>query len=162
VSTAPHRTRSLLTLAAFLVAVVGGGALIGLLTGPDGWYRGLTKPWFNPPDRVFGPVWTILYVMIAVAGWRTWIRSRVADTRTMTWWFGQMLLNFLWTPVFFTAHRIDLALVVIVLLLASILVFIVRSAGRDRIAALLFVPYALWVSFATILNVALLRLNPQA
>lgn len=159
---ARDRNRSWLALAGFLVAVVGGGSLIGILTGPGDWYRGLAKPWFNPPDRVFGPVWTVLYVMIAVAGWRTWTRSRVADTGTMAWWFGQMLLNFLWTPIFFTAHRIDLALLVIVLLLASILVFIVRSAGRDRVAALLFVPYAAWVAFATILNVALLRLNPQA
>jgi translocator protein len=78
------------------------------------------------------------------------------------WWFLQMLLNFLWTPVFFGAHRIDLALVVILLLLGSIVMFIVRSRREDRVSALLFVPYAAWVGFAAVLNVALLRLNPAA
>lgn len=155
-------SRSLLTLAGFAIAVVGGGALIGTLTGPDDWYRELAKPSFNPPDWVFGPVWTTLYAMIAVAGWRTWHRCSVDGARRMMWWFLQMLLNFLWTPVFFGAHRIDLALVVILLLLGSIVMFIVRSRREDRVSALLFVPYAAWVGFATVLNVALLRLNPAA
>lgn len=152
----------MLSLAGFVIAVVGSGALIGTLTGPDGWYRDLAKPTFNPPDWVFGPVWTALYVMIAVAGWRIWHREGAAGPRVMIWWFVQMLLNFLWTPIFFTAHRIDLALIVILFLLAAILVFIARSWHRDRLASLLFVPYAAWVGFATVLNIALLALNPSA
>ncbi|MBL0898528.1 MAG: tryptophan-rich sensory protein, partial [Reyranella sp.] len=89
-------------------------------------------------------------------------RCSVDGARRMMWWFLQMLLNFLWTPVFFGAHRIDLALVVILLLLGSIVMFIVRSRREDRVSALLFVPYAAWVGFAAVLNVALLRLNPAA
>jgi benzodiazapine receptor len=149
------RRGSLVGLLPFLVLTVGGGLAIGLLTRPDAWYEALQKPSFNPPNWLFGPVWTILYVMIAVAGWRVW-RSSASLPRI---WSAQLLLNFAWTPLFFGAHRIDLALATIVLLLATIVTFAVLAARRDRIAALLFVPYAAWVAFATLLTGALYFLN---
>jgi benzodiazapine receptor len=150
-----------LSLAGFLVVVVGGGLAIGAVTRPDAWYAALAKPSFNPPNWLFGPVWTTLYAMIAVAGWRLWRRGG-ASPRAKMWWILQLALNFAWSPLFFGAHRIDLALAVIALLLASILAFIVATWKADRLAAFLFVPYAAWVSFATLLNAALWRLNPQA
>ncbi|MCZ7659350.1 MAG: tryptophan-rich sensory protein [Xanthobacteraceae bacterium] len=149
--------RRLGVLALFLVLVAGGGLAIGLLTAPGAWYAGLAKPSFNPPGWVFGPVWTLLYVLIAVAGWRTFARGRAGWP--MRLWWTQLALNFLWTPVFFAAHRIRLALLVVLLLLAAILGFIVLSWRRDRVAAWLFAPYAAWVAFASLLNAAIFALN---
>lgn len=141
----------------FLILVVGGGLVIGYATAPGAWYAQLAKPPFNPPNWIFAPVWTALYVLIAIAGWRTWRRDRTG--LAMRLWWGQLALNFLWTPVFFAAHRIDLALVVIVLLLVAIAAFMAASARPDAVATTLFVPYAAWVAFATLLNASLLWLN---
>jgi len=149
--------RSYLTLALFVLLVLGGGTLIGLMTLPGEWYAGLAKPPFNPPNWIFAPVWTLLYIMVAVAGWRTWQRG--PRSAAMALWFVQLALNFVWSPVFFGAHRIGGALAVIVALLAAIIAFIVMAWPRDRIAALLFTPYAGWVAFATLLNGALWYLN---
>lgn len=144
-----------LSLVLFLVLTLGGGIAIGLITSPDGWYEALAKPPFNPPNWVFAPAWTLLYIMIAIAGWRTFEHDRAGAA--MKLWWGQLALNFLWTPVYFGAHRIGLALVVILALLATILAFI--AASRDRLAAGLFIPYALWVAFASLLNASIWWLN---
>ncbi len=146
-----------LSLLGFLVLVVGGGLAIGYLTAPSEWYAGLPKPSFNPPGRVFPPVWTVLYVLIAVAGWRSFERDRRGWP--MRLWWAQLALNFLWSPVFFAAHRIGLALVVILLMLAAILAFIATAWRQDRVAASLFVPYAAWVAFASVLNGAIFAMN---
>jgi tryptophan-rich sensory protein len=141
----------------FLIVVVGGGLAIGFLTAPDAWYAGLAKPSFNPPNWLFAPVWTVLYVMIAVAGSRTYERDRTGWP--MRVWGAQLALNFLWSPIFFTAHEIGLALGIILLLLAAILAFIAASWRQDRVAAWLFVPYAAWVAFASALNASIFALN---
>lgn len=141
----------------FLILVVGGGLTIGFLTAPSAWYAGLAKPSFNPPNWLFAPVWTALYVLIAIAGWRTFERDR-SGWSLKVWW-AQLALNFLWSPVFFTAHQIGVALGIILLLLAAILAFIGASWRQDRVAAWLFVPYAAWVGFASVLNAAILALN---
>ncbi len=150
-----------MSLVAFLILVVGGGLLIGAFTGPEAWFDQLLKPSFNPSAWVFAPVWTALYIMIAIAGWRTWKRSPGAPWSGMLMLWGvQLALNFLWSPTFFAAHRIDLALAIIVLLLATIVAFIVAALrSNDRISAALFAPYALWVGFATALNYGFYRLN---
>ena len=148
-------------LPAYLLLVVGGGLLIGALTAPGPWFAALHKPSFNPPNWLFAPVWTALYVLIAVAGWRIGSRrsaGRAASLAPRLWWL-QLGLNFLWSPVFFAAHRIDIALAVIALLLLSIVGFIAAAWRRDRVAAVLFVPYALWVAFALALNAAFYGLN---
>ena len=121
-----------------------------MLTASCEWYAGLAKPPFNPPNWVFAPVWTVLYVLIAVAGWRTFERDR--SGWAMKLWWAQLVLNFLWSPVFFAVHRIGLALLVILLLLAAILAFLVMSWRQNRVAAWLFAPYAAWVAFAAVLN----------
>jgi len=149
------------SLIVFLMLVVGGGLTIGALTGPDTWFVQLKKPSFNPPNWVFGPVWTVLYVLIAVAAWRVWTRRNQLGPSPVALWGAQLVANFLWTPIFFAAHRIDLALVVIGALLVSIVAFIVATARRERPAAALFVPYGAWVAFATVLNASLLSLNTK-
>jgi tryptophan-rich sensory protein len=141
----------------FLVLVLGGGLALGGLTVPGGWYAGLAKPSFNPPAWLFGPVWTVLYILIAIAGWRVWQRDR--SGWPMKLWSAQLALNFLWTPVFFAAHQPGLAFVVILLMLAAILAFIVNAWRLDRVAAWLFVPYAAWVAFASVLNGSIWMLN---
>ncbi len=146
-----------LSLIPFLVLVLGGGLLLGFLTAPGAWYAELAKPSFNPPGWLFGPVWTVLFVLIAVAGWRTWQRQRRGWP--MLLWWAQLGLNFLWSPVFFAAHQIGLALAVILLMLAAILAFIATVRRQDRAAAWLFVPYAAWVTFASVLNGSIWMLN---
>jgi benzodiazapine receptor len=145
--------RALVTLI-FLVVVLGGGLAIGTVTRPDGWYAELVKPPFNPPNWVFAPVWSLLYVMIAVAGARTYER-----TGGFALWLAQMALNFSWTPAFFLLHRPAVALVIVAALLVVILGFIWARWIPDRISALLFVPYAAWVAFAALLNAAIVVLN---
>jgi tryptophan-rich sensory protein len=152
-----NSSRSLVTAALFVVAVVGTGLLIGYLTRPGEWYESLAKPAFNPPPWVFGPVWTVLYVMIALAGFR--ISRASPGSAAMRWWFAQMALNWLWSPAFFGAEMPWLALAIIVALLAGIAVFIAKAWELDRPAAWLFVPYAAWVAFATALNGSIAVLN---
>jgi tryptophan-rich sensory protein len=146
-----------LALALFVAVVFVGGAAIGFLTGPGEWYAGLAKPPFNPPNWVFAPVWLILYVMIGVAGWRVW-RREDGGAALVVWWV-QLGLNFLWSPIFFAAQNIGLALAVIVALWLAIAVFIALAWRLDRPAAWLFAPYLAWVSFATLLNASIWWLN---
>jgi len=146
-----------LSLGVFLVGVVGIGMLIGIATPPGEWYAGLAKPPFNPPNWLFAPVWTILYILIAIVGWRTWRRN--PSGMAMKLWLVQMALNFAWSPTFFAAHATAAALVIVILLLALILWFIDTVRSNDRPSALMFVPYALWTGFATLLNASILYLN---
>lgn len=146
-----------LTLACFLLLVVGGGIVIGITTPPGEWYASLTKPSFNPPNWIFGPVWTMLYVLIAIAGWRTWERRKGGGT--MALWWAQLILNFAWSPVFFGWQMPGLALAVILALLAAIIAFVGATWRVDRLSALLFLPYAAWVAFASALNGAIVTLN---
>ncbi|MBD1546638.1 TspO/MBR family protein [Roseibium aggregatum] len=145
------------SLAFFLILVVGGGIAIGIATAPGAWYVSLIKPPFNPPNWIFGPVWTALYICIAIAGWRVWLRE--PGGWAMKLWAAQLALNFIWSPVFFSAHRMDIALGIIILMLITIITFIVKARPKDDLAALLFLPYAAWVAFAAILNGSLLYLN---
>jgi benzodiazapine receptor len=146
-----------LSLILFVTLALGGGLAIGVVTAPGAWYAGLSKPSFNPPGWLFGPVWTVLYVLIAIAGWRVWQRDRTG--RPVKLWWAQLGLNFVWSPVFFGAHQIGLAFFTILLLLAAILGFIALAWRLDRIAALLFLPYAAWVAFASVLNGSIWTLN---
>lgn len=145
------------SLIGFLVLTLGGGLVLGYLTAPGPWYQQLAKPPFNPPDWLFAPVWTVLYVLIAIAGWRVYRRE--PDGAAMKLWWLQLALNFGWTPVFFGLNRLGFALLVILLLVAAIVSFIISTWRPDRTAAWLFVPYLAWVAFATLLNAALWLLN---
>lgn len=145
------------SLILFVALVVGGGLLIGATNRPGDWYQGLAKPIFNPPDWLFAPAWTALYILIAIVGWRCW-QARPAGARMQLWW-AQLVLNFLWMPVFFGLQQMELALAVILLLLGVIASFIALAWKSDRVSAWFFVPYLLWTGFATYLNIGLLILN---
>jgi tryptophan-rich sensory protein len=146
-----------LTLVLFLLLVVGGGLLIGFLTKPDEWYAKLNKPSFTPPNWIFGPVWTVLYVFIAIAGWRSWQSAQ--DGIAWKLWWAQLILNFSWSPVFFVFQKIHLALGILILLVLAIFGFIAAEWPTDRWAAFLFVPYAAWTAFALLLNAWVYQLN---
>lgn len=149
--------RNLAIYIVFVVVVVAVGALIGVNNVPGEWYQSLRKPFFNPPNWIFGPVWTALYVLIGVAGARTWIRKRMGTC--MRLWFTQMVLNFLWSPIFFGMQSPVGALIIIIPMLICIIAFMVLTYSRDRTSTLLFAPYALWVAFATALNASMVMLN---
>lgn len=146
-----------LTLILFVVLSLAGGSLVGFFSAPGPWYAELEKPAFNPPNWIFGPVWTVLYVMIGIAGARVWFLDRSGPLVRI--WFVQMALNYLWPLVFFAARRPDLALPVLLAMLVAILSFIVLAWRRERPSALLFLPYLAWVSFAGLLNAAIWQLN---
>jgi benzodiazapine receptor len=145
-----------LSLAVFFALVLGGGLAIGYITAPGPWYAALEKPPFNPPNWLFGPVWAVLYVLIAIAGWRLYERGAGLPLKL---WCVQLALNFSWSPVFFSAHLVGVALLLILALLASVSTFIFCAWTLDRPAALLFVPYAAWIAFAAVLNGAIFLLN---
>lgn len=141
----------------FILLTLGGGLLIGLINLPDEWYQSLAKPWFTPPNRLFGPAWTILYILVGIAGARTYARSRRSPV--MTTWIAQLVLNFAWSPAFFGLQSPSLGLMIIIPLLLLILVFIGLSWKRDRLSSILFMPYAIWVAYATALNAAIVAMN---
>jgi len=144
------------SLLLFIVVVLGIGWAVGYVTAPGEWYASLNKPFFNPPGWLFAPVWSILYVLIAIAGWRVWTAG---ETTLTSLWFIQMVLNFLWSPAFFGIQMPALALVIIIVLLVTIYAFIAKAWNRDRTSALLFLPYAAWITFATLLNFSIVVLN---
>ena len=148
--------RTALTLV-FIIGVSAAGSLIGIYNLPGEWYAGLVKPPFNPPNWIFGPVWTVLYVFIGIVGARAFMDN--PSGLAFRVWCGQLVLNFLWSPLFFGQQMMTAALVVILLMLASIISLIVINSTRDRLSATLLYPYALWVSFASLLNVSLIMLN---
>jgi tryptophan-rich sensory protein len=141
----------------FIIASVTVGVISGVSNIPGEWYQQLNKPFFNPPNWIFGPVWTVLYGMIGAALAATWYDEN--NTRRLVVFAVQAVLNLLWSPAFFGMQNPVLGLTIIVPMLAFILLFIAMSWRPNRTAALLFVPYALWVAFATMLNLSIVMLN---
>lgn len=141
----------------FIAAVVGLGILSGLSNMPGEWYRSLEKPFFNPPAWIFAPVWTVLYVLIGIAGARVWLKAPASAA--MQIWFAQIALNMMWSPAFFGLEAPGLALLVIFSLLVTIIGFIWKAGPIDRVARLLFFPYLAWVGFATLLNASIFLMN---
>lgn len=154
--------RQTFALIGFIALCLGAGAVGAAITTPEiaTWYPTLAKPPFNPPNWIFGPVWTTLYVLMAIAAWLVWRRSGFSGARAALLLFlTQLALNCFWSLQFFGLHRIGLALVDIVLLLAVIVATALAFRRHSPIAALLLVPYLAWVCFATVLNFAIWRLN---
>lgn len=149
--------RDLAALGIF-VALVACAAFFGAQFQPGPWYQGLQKPPLNPPSWVFGPVWSVLYLGIAVAGWLVW-RARPASPTPLTLWGSQLVLNAAWSMLFFGLHLPGFALLEIVLLLALLIATTVLFFRVRSLAGALFVPYTAWVSFAAYLNAGLWYLN---
>ena len=147
-------------LYAFLIGTLVVGTTASVFTEPSiaGWYASLTKPTFNPPNWIFAPVWTALYVMMAVAAWRAWRFAGVMSVALMLY-FLQLTLNFAWSLIFFSLHLIDVALIDIVALWIAILATSIAFIRADKVAGLLMLPYLAWVSFAAVLSAEIWRLN---
>ena len=144
------------------IAAVAAVASTGAFFPPDKWYQALRKPRWCPPNWLFGPAWTVLYLMIAVSGWLVWRKAGLAGAAgAFAIYALQLVLNGAWSGIFFGLRRMDLALAELVLLWLAILATIVAFAAHDTLAAWLLVPYLAWVSFAGALNAALLRMNPR-
>lgn len=137
-----------------LVALAAG---LGASAAPDAWYGALHKPWFNPPNWIFGPVWTLLYVLMAIAAWRVF-RKRGAGI-ALTLWIIQLACNAAWSPIFFGAHQLGWALADIIVLWALLAATTVLFWRIDRPAGALMVPYWVWVTFAAVLNASIWNLN---
>jgi len=145
----------------FALLIVFAAALIGsYATFPSipTWYATLNKPFFNPPNWIFGPVWTVLYLMMALSLYLIWKQN--ADNKDAISWFGfQLLLNSVWSIAFFGFQSPSCGLGIIILLWLAILITIIKFYKLSKPAAWLLIPYLLWVSFASILNLSIVLIN---
>ena len=153
----PAPLRSAQALAGFIL-VTFCAPLAGIFSKPGAWYASLDKPPWNPPAWIFGPAWTLLYLMMAIAAWLVWKQD--GWRRPLRLYLIQLLLNTAWTPLFFGAHQLGWALVEIVALWIAVLLTLLDFRRIDKSAGWLFVPYLAWVAFAAVLNFTLWRLNP--
>lgn len=144
----------------FVPLLIGGISGIATASGVNDWFLTLNKPSFNPPNYLFGPVWTTLYLLMGVSLYFVW-RSPISATRTaaLRIFVIQISLNFAWSFLFFYFHWIGLAFAEIVLIWVCILLMIFRFYPIHKTAALLQIPYLLWVSFASVLNGAYFFIN---
>lgn len=141
---------------------LGAGGLGAIATTPeiDGWYKTIEKPSWNPPGYVFGPVWTALYIMMGVAAWLVWKREGFKKAKVPLVLFTvQLLLNVVWSWIFFNLHQPGWAFVEIVVLWIAIVATTVAFFKRQKIAGWLMMPYLAWVSFASVLNFTIWQLN---
>ena len=155
-------SRSFVSLLLWVGLCVGGGALVGITTsgGDSAWYQSIPKPEWTPPGWVFAPVWTTLYALMGVAAWLVWRKGGwSAQAVPLRIFLVQLTLNFAWSFLFFTLHRVDWALADIALLWATLAVTIRTFAAVDVRAGWLLAPYLAWVSFAAGLNLAIYRLQ---
>lgn len=145
------------TYLVFIALIFLVGMTSAILSPPGAWYVGLNKPLFNPPDWIFPIAWTLLYIMIGMAGARIWLVGLMG--LPLLFWILQLGLNGLWSYLFFGLQLPLAAFIEVIVLLAAIIGFIIVTQREERIASLLFVPYAAWVGFATLLNGAIVYLN---
>lgn len=150
-----------IALAVFIV-VCFAVSTMGAIFRPGDWYDNLNKPSWQPPSWLFAPVWSILYVMIAVSGWLVWREHGLAGASFAFVVYGiQLVVNGAWSPVFFGLKRPDLALIEVGFLWLSVVATIWVFAPLNETATWLLVPYLVWVSFASFLNFTIVRLNPR-
>ncbi len=154
--------RQVVALVAFLALCLAVGAIGGFATMPEvpAWYATLAKPSFNPPDWVFGPVWTTLYIVMAAAAWLVWRASGWAGASgSLSLFLLQLALNLAWSFIFFRFHQVGLALLDVLAMLAAIAAITFAFRRHSSLAAILLLPYLAWVTFAAVLNAAIWRLN---
>lgn len=156
----PAREFSTLAKLGVLLALAGLVAMIGAQFGPGPWYDHIAKPEWHAPGWLFGPVWTALYLLMAMAAWRVWRRPPTQAVDDALFFYGmQLALNAIWSPMFFGLQNPLLALVDIVALLAVVAATTAMFWRVDRTAGMLFLPYAAWVAYATVLNAAIWSMN---
>lgn len=165
----PSIPRSALALVLFVAIAFGVAALGSIATfqNVDGWYADADKAFWTPPNGVFGPVWTVLYTLMSVAAWLVWREpASRARSRALGVYIAQLVLNAIWTPVFFGLYPLIgppalwTALAIILALDVVVLLTMLRFWPVRRVAAVLLIPYWAWVLYATTLNAALAVLNP--
>jgi benzodiazapine receptor len=145
-----------------ILFTLAAGAIAGIAEAGNinGWYLGLNKPWFNPPNAVFAPVWSALYLMMGIAFYLVWkLPASKNRNIAMVIYFVQLFLNCLWGFLFFYCHAIAVALADMILLWTTILLCILFFTRLSKKASWLMVPYIGWVSFAMVLNISILYLN---
>jgi translocator protein len=161
ISVRPNSARSAVALAGWVAVTFAAAAMAGLFL-PGDWYARLQKPAWNPPNWIFGPVWTALYTIMAVTAWLVWKRGGFAGQRgALLFFLLQLFFNALWSPLFFGLRNPALAFVDIVLLWLALLATVVAFWKVRPLAGALLVPYLAWVTFASALNFAIWRLNPS-
>ncbi len=153
----PSRARSLTALTGFILATFCA-PLLGIFAKPGLWYAALNKPSWNPPSWIFAPVWTSLYLLMAVAAWLVW--KKAGWHRALFAYLIQLTLNAAWTPIFFGAHQLGWALAEIILMWLAIILTMRSFFLISKPAGWMLVPYLAWVSFAAFLNFTLWRMNP--
>ena len=142
-------------LITYSASLIGGLATISF---KEPWYSLLNKPTFNPPDWIFAPVWTTLYLMMTVAIWIFW-HTKNKNINTIYIYFIHLIFNTTWSVVFFVFHNMVLALIVLIILIALIINLILRFKRVNMFSVYLMIPYLLWCCFALILNSSLLVIN---
>jgi benzodiazapine receptor len=158
----PNALQQGIGLAAFILVCFAAAGVGGLVTTPNipTWYASLAKPTWTPPDWVFGPVWSLLYLMMATSAWLVWRQTGLAGAKLSLGLFAvQLVLNSLWSVLFFGLQSPGAALVEIILLWVAILATMIVFWGRSRLAGGLLAPCLAWLSFAAVLNFAIWRLN---
>ena len=139
----------------FSASLIGGLATINF---KEPWYSLLNKPVFNPPDWIFAPVWTTLYLMMTVAVWIFW-HTKNENINTVYIYFIHLIFNTTWSVVFFVFHNMVLALIILIILIALIIILILRFKRVNMFSVYLMIPYLLWCCFALILNTSLIMIN---
>ena len=144
----------LILLITFIPSTIGGFTTASF---KEPWYSQIILPSFNPPSWVFAPVWTTLYIMMAIAIWKIWINS--FDLKILKLYFVHLFFNGTWSIVFFGFHQIGLALINLIIILIFIVLLMKNYFSRDKISFYLMIPYLLWSSYALILNSSIFILN---
>jgi len=127
---------------------------------PDTWYTTIAKPSWTPPGWIFGPVWSLLYLSMSISVWFIWNQRKTLNVNIpLLLYIIQLILNGLWSYIFFNQHQIGIALIDIVILVFLISIITVRFWQISKTAGILFIPYLVWVSFATVLNFEIWRIN---
>lgn len=155
----PSLSRQAIALIGWL-ALCFAAASTAVFVSIDGWYVTLNKPPWNPPAWVFGPVWSLLYTLMAVAAWMVWRKGGwKAQGKILGLFLLQWFLNAAWTPLFFGLHRLGLAFAEIILLWLAIAATLILFWRVSKVAGVLLVPYLAWVTIAAVLNFTIWRLN---
>lgn len=149
-------------LVGFIFIPLLAGAIGSIFTTPNipNWYASLNKPDLNPPNWVFAPVWTTLYILMGISAYILWSKTKEMFSLQLKIFWVQLILNTLWSVVFFGLKDLFTSIIIIVALWFSIVLLIIKSLEISKNAAYLLIPYLLWVSFATYLNTSIWLLNP--